>query len=242
MSKVSPFGTLAALAICAGSAAFSGTLTTTLGAMQLDTMVEGLDVPWGFAFLPEGGVLITEREGALLFSKGGQTHQVSGMPKVEADGQGGLLDIMLPRDFSATREVFFTFSKRQGSGSGTALAKGRLSKDLRQINDVDVIFEATPSTSGGRHFGSRIVEAPDGSLFVTLGERGDRPSAQDLGREQGSIIRINRDGSIPGDNPFVGYRRRKTRNLELWSPQPAGHGAGRKRAALGGGTWRPRRR
>ena len=203
-------------------------------------MVEGLDVPWGFAFVPEGGVLITEREGELLYSRDGATHTVRGTPKVEADGQGGLLDIMLPRDFTSTREVFFTFSKQQGRGAGTAVAKGRLSeRSQKRSATYRTIFEATPSTSGGRHFGSRIVEAADGTLFVTLGERGDRPSAQDLSREQGSVIRINRDGSIPADNPFVDISRCETRDLELWAPQPAGHGGGRAGADLGGRTWRP---
>ena len=214
MAKLSIVGIFATLAISAGTMVFSGTLTTSLGEVRLETMVEGLDVPWGFAFVPEGGVLITEREGALLYAKSGKTHSVSGVPKVEADGQGGLLDIMLPRDFTTTRDVFLTYSKRQGRGAGTAVAQGRLSEDARHISDVTVIFEATPSTSGGRHFGSRVIEAPDGTLLVTLGERGDRPSAQDLSREQGSIIRINRDGSIPGDNPFVGTSGAKP---AIWS-------------------------
>ena len=206
MAKLSIVGTCAALAISASTMVFSGTLTTSLGEMRLETMVEGLDVPWGFAFVPEGGVLITEREGELLYAKNGETHRVNGVQRLvglEADGQGGLLDIMLPHDFFITREVYLTYSKRQGRGAGTAVAKGRLSEDARNIRNLRVIFQATPSTSGGRHFGSRIIEAPDGTLFVTLGERGDRPSAQDLSREQGSIVRINRDGSIPTDNPFI---------------------------------------
>ena len=196
----------AAFVISAGTVVFSGTMTTSLGEAELETKVGGLDVPWGFAFVPGGGVLITERKGNLLYSENGQTHPVSGIDRLsgmEVAGQGGLLDILVPRDFGITREVFLTYSKRQGLGAGTAVAKGRLSEDARRISDIREIFEATPSASGGRHFGSRIVEAPDGTLFVTLGERGDRASAQDLSREQGSIIRIHRDGSIPADNPFV---------------------------------------
>ncbi|MCJ8332800.1 MAG: PQQ-dependent sugar dehydrogenase [Epibacterium sp.] len=200
-------------------------MTTSLGEAELETKVGGLDVPWGFAFVPGGGVLITERKGNLLYSENGQTHPVSGIDRLsgmEVAGQGGLLDILVPRDFGITREVFLTYSKRQGLGAGTAVAKGRLSEDARRISDIREIFEATPSASGGRHFGSRIVEAPDGTLFVTLGERGDRASAQDLSREQGSIIRIHRDGSIPADNPFVGTPSAKPAIWSLGHRNPQG--------------------
>ena len=215
----------AAFVISAGTVVFSGTMTTSLGEAELETKGGGLDVPWGFAFVPGGGVLITERKGKLLYSENGQTHSVSGIDRLsgmEVAGQGGLLDILVPRDFGITREVFLTYSKRQGLGAGTAVAKGRLSEDARRISDIRVIFEATPSASGGRHFGSRIVEAPDGTLFVTLGERGDRASAQDLSREQGSIIRIHRDGSIPADNPFVGTPSAKPAIWSLGHRNPQG--------------------
>ncbi len=115
---------------------------------------------------------------------------------------------MVPRDFAESREVFLSFSKRQGGGlraeAGTALGVGGRLEGSALVG-FRVIFEMAPGSSGGRHFGSRIVEAPDGRLFLTVGERGgDRPAAQDLARHEGSVIRINRDGSIPVDNPFVG--------------------------------------
>ncbi len=178
-------------------------LDSSQGPLQLEPMVEGLVAPWGFTFLPGGDLLVTERGGALWHVRNGTKHPVSGVPDVAVDGQGGLLDVVAARDFAQSRIVYFTFSKAQGSGSGTAVARATLSQDARSLTDATVIFEATAGAEGGRHFGSRLVEARDGSLYVSLGERGDRPSAQDLSREQGSIIRIMPDGSIPADNPFV---------------------------------------
>lgn len=184
------------------------------GALHVEQIVSGLDTPWSFDFLPEGGLLVSERDGRLLYSDAGKTHPISGTPAVSAAGQGGLLDVMIPRDFARSREVFLTYSKRQGRGAGTALAVGQLSADNSRLIHLRELFEAAPGSSGGRHFGARVVEGRDGSLFVSLGERGDRPSAQDLRRHQGSIIRINRDGSVPADNPFVSHSDAKP---EIWS-------------------------
>ena len=191
---------------------------------RLETVVSGLDQPWGVAPLPGGGALVTERDGSLLFIDGGGKRQVSGVPAVVAQGQGGLLDVTLPRDFAQSREVFLTFSKRQGRGSGTALASGRLSADGARLENVKVLFESARGGATGRHFGSRVVEARDGTLFVTIGDRGDRPSAQDRRNHNGAIVRINRDGTVPSDNPFVGQSEIRP---EIWSyghrnPQGAG--------------------
>ncbi|WP_146345444.1 PQQ-dependent sugar dehydrogenase [Falsiphaeobacter marinintestinus] len=194
--------------------AFAGSWNTSAGAVRVDQIVTGLDTPWALDFLPDGSFLVTERNGRLLRVSGGKARSVSGVPKVAARGQGGLLDVMVPRDFATSREVFLTYSRRQGSGAGTALAVGRLSADGTRLNDVRTIFEAARGSSGGRHFGSRVVEARDGTLFMTLGERGDRPSAQDLSNHNGTIIRINRDGSVPRDNPFVGTPDARP---EIWS-------------------------
>lgn len=190
------FGPLAALA---------GEVQTTAGTVSITRVMGGLDEPWGLAFLPDGGFLVTERGGNLIHVSGeGQVNIVSGAPKVVASGQGGLLDVMVPRDFATSREVFLSFSKKQGRGAGTALAVGKLSEDSNRLTDLRVIFEMSPGSSGGKHFGSRIVEAVDGTIFLTIGERGDRPAAQDLSRHNGSVIRVRRDGTVPGDNPFVG--------------------------------------
>ncbi|MAU53953.1 MAG: hypothetical protein CMN17_16635 [Roseovarius sp.] len=179
-------------------------LDSSAGRLTVTRMVDGLTEPWALGFLPDGGVLVTERGGRLLHVTDGRMQAVAGVPEVAARGQGGLLDVLVPRDFAATREIFLSFAKPQAGGAGTAVARARLSADAARLEDLRVIFEMVPGSSGGRHFGSRLVEGTDGHLHVTVGERGDRPSAQDLGRENGSVLRIARDGTIPPDNPFVG--------------------------------------
>ena len=184
--------------------ASADSIKTSAGQLTLTAVLTGLDEPWGLAFLPDGGFLVTERDGRLRHATPqGQLIDIGGLPKISARGQGGLLDIAVARDFRQSREVFLTYSKPQGRGSGTALAIARLSPQGDRLDDLREIFQMRPGSSGGRHFGSRIVEAGDGTLFVTLGERGDGASAQDRSRHNGSIIRINRDGTVPADNPFV---------------------------------------
>lgn len=197
------------------SLAQAQSIETSLGALRVETMAKGLKAPWGFAFLPDGSTLITERGGSMKrLTPDGQVTAISGVPKVHARGQGGLLDVLVPRDFSQTRHVFLSYARKQNGGSGTAVARARLSEDGHRLTDLNVIFEMTPGSSGGRHFGSRIVEARDGTLFVTIGERGDRPSAQDLSRHNGSIIRITKSGAVPADNPFAATTRARP---EIWS-------------------------
>ncbi|MGH1356576.1 MAG: PQQ-dependent sugar dehydrogenase [Thalassovita sp.] len=172
--------------------------------VKAQKVAEGFFVPWSLAFLPDGAILVTDREVELWrVDRDGSKTPISGLPKIVADGQGGLLDILVPQNFARTREVFLSYSIKQGRGSGTAMARARLSPDGKSLEDVTQIFQMTPGSKGGRHFGGRIVEARDGSLFLTIGERGDRPSAQDLVRHNGSVVRIHRDGSVPTDNPFV---------------------------------------
>ncbi|NOE25942.1 PQQ-dependent sugar dehydrogenase [Ruegeria sp. HKCCD6157] len=184
--------------------ALAQALSTSVGKTELIEMAGGLDTPWAVGILPDGSFLVTERDGNLLYVKDGEANAISGVPKVVASGQGGLLDVTIPRDFNQSREVFLTFSKPQKGGAGTAVAVARLSKNGTRLTNLRVIFEASPGGSGGRHFGSRVVEANDGTLFVTIGDRGDAPQAQDRSNAIGSVIRINRDGSVPSDNPFVG--------------------------------------
>ena len=172
---------------------------------RIEPVTNGLDLPWAIAPMPDGGLLITEKGGRLILARGNDKQDVAGVPEVATQGQGGLLDITLARDFETTRRLFLTYAKRQeGGGSGTALASAQLSQDGTRLENVTELFEMKPGSSGGRHFGSRVVEAPDGKLFVTIGERGDRPAAQDLSRHNGTVIRVNPDGSVPDDNPFVG--------------------------------------
>ena len=133
-------------------------LPTSAGELRVEEVVTGLDEPWAIGFLPEGGLLMTERDGRLLHWSDGRLAEVSGVPTVAAAGQGGLLDVLIPRDFAQTREVFFSYSKPQPRGAGTAIFRATLSPDAARLEDVRTIFELTEGSSGGIHFGSRIVE------------------------------------------------------------------------------------
>lgn len=185
-------------------AAKAGPVETSAGEVAITKVASGLEEPWGLAFLPEGGFLVTERAGALRhYRADGSFITVAGLPEVFAQGQGGLLDVMLPRDFPQSREAFLTFAKPQGQGAGTALAVARLSEAGDRLEGLRLIYEVAEGASGGQHFGARVVEAADGTLYLTLGERGDGRNAQNLGRAEGKVLRLNRDGSIPADNPFA---------------------------------------
>ena len=182
--------------------------------VRIERVMGGLNEPWAVDFLPGGGFLVTERGGTLTRVEGGEAQRVSGVPDVYDSGQGGLLDVMIPRDFAESREVFLSYSRPQGGGAGTALGKGRLSEDGTALEGFELLFEMEPGSSGGRHFGSRIVEGPDGLIYLTIGERGDRPSAQDLSRENGSVVRVTREGEVPQSNPYVGQDGAQP---EIWS-------------------------
>jgi aldose sugar dehydrogenase len=183
----------------------SATHTTSAGPVAVTRVIGGLEVPWAIAFLPEGGFLVTERPGRLRHVRAdGSSGVVGGVPAVHAAGQGGLLDVAVARDFAVSREIFLTYAEPRGGGTAaTALAVGRLAPEGNSLERVRVIWRMQPATTARQHFGSRVVEAPDGSLFVTTGDRGDRDAAQDLTNHLGTLVRINRDGSVPADNPFV---------------------------------------
>ena len=170
---------------------------------RIVTLVRGLDHPWGLAFLPGGDFLVTERPGRLLRVDRTtfRARTVRGLPAIEAIGQGGLLDVILHPAFASNGLVYLSFTGADEDGVGTEVARGRLAGDA--LEEVEVIFRALPKSRGGRHFGSRLLFDADGRLLITLGERGDRPRAQDIGDHAGSVIRINDDGSVPADNPFV---------------------------------------
>jgi len=181
------------------------------------TLNSSLAAPWGLAFLPDGRMLVTQKGGSLLIlSNDGKTilASVSGLPVVAASGQGGLLDVALDPDFKTDPWIYWTYAE-PGSGSeaglaGTAVARGRLvGSDLQ---NVAVIYRQVPKVSGAGHFGSRLAFRGDKTLFVTLGERQKGSPAQDLATTLGKVIRINRDGTIPPDNPGIGGAR-----PEIWS-------------------------
>jgi len=170
--------------------------------VQVVTLVEGLEHPWSLAFLPQGDVLITERPGRLRLVRDGRllAEPVAGVPPVAAVNQGGLLDVVLHPAFADNRVIYLSYAAGSGSLFSTEVARARL--DGMQLNDVEVIFRAQPKSRGGRHFGSRLLFLPDGTLLITLGDRGDRPTGQDRTGHDGSIIRLRDDGSVPPDNPW----------------------------------------
>jgi aldose sugar dehydrogenase len=184
---------------------------------RLETVAIGLENPWSLAFLPDGRALVTERPGRLrILARDGKLSAVAGLPAVAAVGQGGLFDVALAPDFAASRLVYFTFSEPRERDNGTSLAGARLveDKDGAKLADLKIIFRQEPAVFGGFHFGSRIAFAPDGTLYVTLGERYRRDGAQDLSTDLGKIVRLNADGTVPADNPFVG---RSDARPEIWS-------------------------
>ncbi|RLP25417.1 PQQ-dependent sugar dehydrogenase [Mesorhizobium sp. YM1C-6-2] len=188
--------------------------------IEAEIIAEGLRNPWGLDFLPNGEAIVTERPGRMrILSADGPSDPIEGVPEVAARGQGGLLDVVAAPDFETSNLIFFSFSEPGRGGAGTAVARARLVRDggesgAAQLEDVEVIFSMAKKTNVTRHFGSRLVFAPDGTLFVTTGDRGERDRAQDMQDHAGAIIRINTDGSIPADNPSPDGARQLP---EIWS-------------------------
>lgn len=171
-------------------------------------IASGLNHPWAIVFLPDGRMLVTERAGRLrVITRDGDISQpVSGVPAVDARGQGGLLDVVLSPNFATDRLIYLSYAEAREAGNGTSVARGRLSNDARRLTDVQVIFRQMPAWQSRGHFGSRLVFDREGRLYVTLGERqgaDSRPLAQDISNTIGKVVRINADGSVPADNPFV---------------------------------------
>jgi glucose/arabinose dehydrogenase len=163
-----------------------------------------LEQPWGLAFLPDGGMLVTEKEGRLrtVARDGRLSEPLGGVPEVYEGGQGGLLDVALDPDFARNQLVYLSYSEPGDGGAGTAVARGKLAGE--RLDQVEVIWRQQPKLRAGQHFGSRLVFLPDGTLIVTLGDRNTREYIPDRKAQIGKLVRINRDGTIPKDNPFVG--------------------------------------
>lgn len=188
------------------------TAESSAGPLRAETVAEGLEHPWAIAFLSDGRLLVTERPGRLriIGADGTLGVPVSGLPEVAADGQGGLLDVALVPDFARTGRLFLSYAEPgdaagAGAGSGTAVMAATLqvAGDTGRLADRSVIFRMNDYTRSGVHYGSRIVVAPDGNLWITLGERGARDRAQDPHDLAGAVVRIAPDGAIPADNPFA---------------------------------------
>ncbi len=182
----------------------------------VETVADGLEHPWGLAFLPDGAMLVTEKPGRLrIVSKEGETSKpVTGVPPVFAQSQGGLLDVALDPNFASNSTIYLSYAEPGEGGASTAVARGNLDLSRGALEQVQVIFRQQPKVDGGGHFGSRIVFAPNGMLFVTMGERFKFDPAQDISNHLGTIVRIHADGSVPRDNPFVG---RPDARPEIWS-------------------------
>jgi glucose/arabinose dehydrogenase len=183
---------------------------------QAETVAKGIERPWALEFMPDGRMIVTERPGRLrIVERDGRVSKpLEGVPRVFARGQGGLLDVALDPRFAENRFVYLSYAEPgEGNTAGTAAARGRLGEG--RLENVQVIYRQQPKVEGANHFGSRLVFARDGTLFVTQGDRfAYREQAQDLSSGLGKIVRINPDGSIPKDNPFVG---RSGARPEIWS-------------------------
>ncbi len=198
-------------------------LTATTGfaqtapALRTEVVASGLQNPWGVAFIDGGRFLVTERPGRLrvIGADGRVGEPVAGVPAVEAAGQGGLLDVATDRDFARNRQIYLCYAEPGAGGNSTALARARLSQDATRLEDVKVIFSQQPKVSSRLHFGCRIAEAADDTLFLTLGDRYHRMAdAQTLDNHHGKVVRIRKDGSVPPDNPFAGQAGARP---EIWS-------------------------
>ncbi|WP_436043515.1 PQQ-dependent sugar dehydrogenase [Variovorax paradoxus] len=207
---------LGRVAIVAGLAVWGAAMAQ----IRPETISTSLENPWGVAFLPGGRFVVTERAGRLrlIAADGKIGAPITGLPPIAAGGQGGLLDVLADSGFDKNRTLYFCFSEPAaggGSGNGTALASTQLSADGARLENLKIIFSQQPKVASRNHFGCRIVEARDGTLFLTLGERFSRKEdAQKLDNHLGKVVRIAKDGSAPKDNPFVG---RAGALPEIWS-------------------------
>ena len=177
-------------------------------AFDVQVVTGGLVHPWAVEPLPNGDLLVTERPGRMriVSTAGTLGEPISGVPEADARGQGGLLDVALSPSFENDRTIFWSYAEPRQGGNGTTVARGVLAQDGRSLQQVQVIFRGLPTYDGRLHFGSRLAFGPDGKLFITTGERSDREMrrhAQTLDNHLGKILRINPDGSVPDDNPFV---------------------------------------
>ncbi|MCZ6510689.1 MAG: PQQ-dependent sugar dehydrogenase [Alphaproteobacteria bacterium] len=191
------------VAIAVSAPAHTQIVNSQKQAFRPVVVAAGLEHPWSMAFLPDGRVLVTERPGRLRLIVNGrlQAAPVSGVPKVVARGQGGLLDVVLHPDYADNGWIYLSFAAPSPRGAHTAVVRARL--DGNRLVDLKTIFRANNVAGGRVHFGSRLAFGGDGKLYVTVGERGDSDRAQDLDSHNGTTVRLNDDGTVPGDNPFL---------------------------------------
>ncbi len=210
MKLAAAFALVAILASTpAGSADRVSVVPAAAAPFTVETVAGGLEYVWGIAFLPDGSMLVTEKPGRLrrVTAEGTVSAPIRGVPRVVYENQGGLLDVAVHPDFAGNRWVYFTYSRPGTGGSSTALARGVLSEDMTALRQVRVLWTSGPRFDGAGHFGSRIAFDRSGYVYVTTGDRQQYPSddiAQRRDNTIGKIVRLQGDGSVPGDNPFVG--------------------------------------
>jgi glucose/arabinose dehydrogenase len=208
-----------AIIVAAFAAIAASATPASAQSVRTEVVAGRLDHPWALAFVDKGRMLVTEKPGRmrLIEADGRVGEPISGLPAIDARGQGGLLDVVADSGFASNRLIYFCFSEpaANGAGNSTALATARLAEDGKRLENLRVLFSQKPKFASQQHFGCRIVESPDGKLFLTLGERFRRmQDAQTLDNHHGKVVRINKDGSVPADNPYVG----RTGALpEIWS-------------------------
>ena len=189
----------------------------------LENVVSDIQIPWGMAWLPDGSMLVTEKSGILYQVKNGIKTEVKNMPKVYNRGQGGLLDIVLHPDYAKNGWIYMTYASDEGEGDGgnTKLIRAKLQEG--SLTQIESLYKATPNSTKGQHFGSRIVFDNEGFLYFSIGERGNNAeNPQDITRDCGKIYRLNDDGSIPKDNPFVGQTGAKEAIYTFGNRNPQG--------------------
>jgi glucose/arabinose dehydrogenase len=206
--------------LCASSPAWTMDLPARFRseayALSLSQFARGLDHPWGMAFLPDGRLLVTERAGRLRIvgSDGRVSAPLAGLPPIMASGQGGLLDVAIDPQFRSTRWIYLSYAEPRGQGrNGTSVLRAKLGE--AGLSEPKVIFRQQPAVASQLHFGSRLAFGPDGTLFITTGDRySERDQAQSLDNHLGKVIRIRADGSVPPDNPFL---KQAGARPEIWS-------------------------
>ena len=198
------------------TSAFTQTFSSDDYNLKVTTVARGLEYPWGLAFLPDDLMIVTEREGRMriVTGQGQLSAPLKGVPKVVNGGQGGILDVALDPAYTENNYIYVSYSESGVGGSGTAVAKAKLDIAQNRLKDLRVILRQFPKTHSSHHYGSRLVFDRDSKLFITVGERGERDRTQNFLINRGQVIRINSDGSIPRDNPFIG---RKGYRPEVWS-------------------------
>lgn len=180
-----------------------------------ELVVSGLQNPWGFDFLPDNSILVTEKAGKLFHFKNGKKTEINGLPEVKVQGQGGLLDVTIHPKFSQNNFIYLSFASPEGDGRGANTAIVRATLEGNSLKNVKVLYKASPNTGKGQHFGSRIIFDKEGYLYFSVGDRGNRDeNPQDITRDCGKIYRLHDDGSIPKDNPFVNQANAKK---AIWS-------------------------